>query len=99
VRQSVENVIVSIKNAFDDPTRAVEAEHQTIFRGVLESKLPPQEKTLSRMTAGAGNVLVAGTLTTAWNLSLAIYYLLSYPKILLKLKEELAFAMPGGVMR
>ncbi len=93
----VEDEVVNIKHVFDDPTRVVEAEHQTIFRGVLESRLPPQEKTLSRMTADAGAVLVAVTFTTTWNLSLVTCYLLSHPKVLLELKEERAFAMPGGM--
>jgi hypothetical protein len=93
----VEVEVVNIKNVFDDPTRVVEAEHQTIFRGVLESRLPPQEETLSRMTADVGTVLVAVTFTTTWTLSLVTCYLLYHPKVLLELKEELAFAMPGGM--
>jgi cytochrome P450 len=54
-----------------------------------------QEKTLARMTADAGTVMVAGTLT-AWTLSLATYYLLSHPVVLRRLKEEIITAMPQG---
>jgi cytochrome P450 len=36
----------------------------------------------------------AGTLTTSWTLSLAMYYLLTTPTILQKLKTELDTAIP-----
>lgn len=81
---------------------AVGAEH-TIFRGVLESRLPPQEKTLARMTADAGTIMVAGTLTTTFYLALATYYLLASPGVLRRLKEELRAALgaplpPGALL-
>ena len=96
--QSVEDDTEKAKNAIEDPRHAVEEGDQTILQGVLESKLPPQERTLACMTADAGTVMVAGTLTTAWTLSLSKYYLLSHPHFLRRLKGELLAAMPESRM-
>lgn len=74
------------------PDPGVLDEH-TIFRGVLDSKLPPGEKTLARMTADAGTIMVAGTLTTTFYLALATYHLLARPCVLRRLKEELRAAL------
>lgn len=40
------------------------------------------------------SAVAAGTLTTAWTLSVVIYYLLTMPELLRKLKTELAKAVP-----
>ncbi|KAH7333290.1 cytochrome P450 [Rhexocercosporidium sp. MPI-PUGE-AT-0058] len=70
------------------------SKHLTIYHEILDSKLPPEEKTPSRLAGEALVVIGAGTETTAWNLTIAFYYLLSLPKILLKLKAELRDAIP-----
>lgn len=57
-------------------------------------KLPPDEKTLDRLGDEAATTVAAGTLTTAWTLSIAMYYLLTMPELLQKLKTELAAAIP-----
>ncbi len=64
-------------------------QYRTIFHEILNSKLPPEEKTLARLGDEATVTLAAGTLTTAWTLSVAIYHLLTSPSILKKLKAEL----------
>jgi cytochrome P450 len=71
-------------------------EHRTIFREILDSKLPPHEKSLSRLAEDAAVTVAAGTLTTAWTLSVATYFLLSNPYILKRLKDELYAAFPEG---
>ena len=69
--------------------------HLTIFHEILNSKLPPKEKASLRLAAEAQVIIGAGTETTAWNLTVALYYLLAEPEILLKLKEELKTAIPN----
>lgn len=68
--------------------------HPTIFHEILRSKLPAREKTLERLGQEAGIVVGAGTLTTAWTLTVAMYQILSSPPILAKLKKELTAAIP-----
>ena len=63
--------------------------HPTLFHEVLQSSLPEHEKTVERIRHEAQIVVGAGTLTTAWTLSVATYYLLVSPHILTRLKGEL----------
>ncbi|KAI0889003.1 cytochrome P450 [Annulohypoxylon maeteangense] len=69
-------------------------DHPTIFHAILDSKLPPHEKTVDRLSDDAQVIVMAGTLTTASALELITFWLLSQPKTLQKLKEELRTAMP-----
>jgi len=64
-------------------------QYRTIFHEILNSKLPPEENTLARLGDEASVTLAAGTLTTSWTLSVALYYLLKSPSILKNLKTEL----------
>lgn len=66
-----------------------DADHRTIFYEILNSDLPPEEKSNERLAQDGQTVVVAGTLTTAWALCNAVFYLLSQPETLKKLKEEL----------
>jgi cytochrome P450 len=72
-------------------------QYRTIFHEILNSKLPPEEKTLARLGDEASVTVAAGTLTTSWTLSVALYYLLTSPPVLKNLKTELekgAFYIP-----
>jgi hypothetical protein len=40
--------------------------HPTIFSELLESDLPPQEKTIGRLGAEAQQLTIAGSETVAW---------------------------------
>ncbi|RLL96210.1 hypothetical protein CFD26_104014 [Aspergillus turcosus] len=64
--------------------------HPTIFQEILSSKLPLHEKALRRLAQDGGAVVGAGTVTTAWAITVAVYHLLSQPATLRKLKNELA---------
>jgi len=64
-------------------------QYRTIFHEILNSKLPPEEKAIPRLGDEASVTLAAGTLTTSWTLSVALYYLLTTPSVLQKLKAEL----------
>ncbi len=69
------------------------ADHRTIFYEILNSNLPLAEKSDERLAQDGQTVVVAGTLTTAWALCVAIFYLLSQPESLRKLKSELRDVM------
>ncbi|KAI1467491.1 cytochrome P450 [Daldinia caldariorum] len=66
----------------------------TIFAELLNSTLPEQEKTIPRLTGQASALMGGGTGTTSWALSVITYYLLTQPKILRKLTDELRGAVP-----
>lgn len=74
-----------------------DANHRTIFYEILNSSLPPAEKSDARLAQDGQIVVFAGTLTTAWALSVAVFHLLSQPDTLAKLKAELATAMGNSV--
>jgi cytochrome P450 len=68
--------------------------HDTIFHEILNSKLPPEEKSSTRLWQDGQVTVIAGTLTTAWALSVMTYHFLTLPEVLKKLKAELATAIP-----
>ncbi|KAG6366820.1 hypothetical protein INS49_001001 [Diaporthe citri] len=70
------------------------ANERTIFQDIVDSDLPPSEKTPARLNAEAGLALGAGTETTARNLAVLIFYLLHNPDVLQKLRAELKTVMP-----
>jgi cytochrome P450 len=61
----------------------------TMFHDILESKLPPAEKKLNRIYQEGQTFVAAGTETTAWSLSVIIFYLLKDPVRLERLTKEL----------
>lgn len=71
-----------------------EIEHPVLFHDILDSKLADSDKTVSRLREEAFQVVGAGIITTAWTLSVATFHLLANPRILRKLKENLASAIP-----
>lgn len=73
----------------------VETEHRTIYHEILDSKLPPEEKDLNRLSKEGITQVSAGTMTTSWSISVAIYYALADPKVLRKLRTELEAAIPN----
>lgn len=70
--------------------------HPTIFHDILSSKLPPSEKSVSRLTHEAHTIVAGGTFSTAWPMTLAIYHMLSQPLLLRRLKDELTAATPNA---
>ncbi|KAL4941779.1 hypothetical protein BDV06DRAFT_235807 [Aspergillus oleicola] len=77
-----------------DSTTPSTSPYRTIFHEILDSKLPPAEKVLERLADEAAVTLAAGTLTTAWVLTVGIYFIVATPSILRKLKSELETAIP-----
>ncbi|KAH0383204.1 MFS general substrate transporter, partial [Aureobasidium melanogenum] len=68
----------------------------TIFEGILNSSLPGEDKTNTRLAAEAQLVVFAGEGTTAYTLMAAVYELLANPTELHKLREELIQAIPDA---
>ncbi|KAK0635458.1 cytochrome P450 [Bombardia bombarda] len=68
----------------------------TIFEGVLNSKLPDEEKTNARLTHEAQLVVFAGEGTTAYTLQAALYQLLANPAEFAKVKAEVIAAIPDA---
>ncbi|KAF2137173.1 uncharacterized protein K452DRAFT_291838 [Aplosporella prunicola CBS 121167] len=66
----------------------------TIFHEILQSNLPPAEKTTERLGREAQAITGAGLETLSWSLSVDLYHILSTPRILQKLRAELLAAMP-----
>lgn len=69
--------------------------HRTIFNDIFNSDLPLKEKSDARLYGDGRTVIVAGTLTTSWALCVAVFYLLSQPETLRKLKDELRTVLQG----
>ncbi|KAH8594870.1 cytochrome P450 [Bisporella sp. PMI_857] len=70
-------------------------EYPTIFQSILNSKLPDEEKSTTRLSDDGQVLMMAGTLTTAWVLEVTTFWLLSKPEILRKLKGELKEVFPN----
>jgi len=63
--------IERLKKAHDSGNHS-DIEAPSLFRELLESDLPPEEKTVRRLGAEAAAMISAGTETTAWSLSSCI---------------------------
>jgi cytochrome P450 len=75
------------------------AQYPTIFHELLESNLPQQEKSLSRLDDEALGTIGAGVTTIAWALVIASVHLLNNPSILEKLQTELKAAIPDPTIQ
>lgn len=62
----------------------------SIFNAMLDSDLPPEEKSAARLIDEGQSVVGAGSETTAGTLSIILFYLLQDKKLLHKLRQELA---------
>ncbi|KAI0550319.1 putative cytochrome P450 [Xylaria curta] len=68
--------------------------HATIFHELLESDLPDNEKTADRLWQEGQIIIGAGTETTAWTLSVILFYILQKKPIFRRLIAELETAIP-----
>lgn len=66
----------------------------TIFEGILNSKLPDEEKSIPRLAHEAQLVVFAGEGSTAYTLQAAIHQLLANPAVFHKVKAEITAALP-----
>ena len=66
----------------------------TVFHALLESDLPPEEKSSWRLWQEGQTIIGAGSETTANTLSVIHFHLLDNPDALSKLRAELQEALP-----
>lgn len=69
---------------------------RTIFHALRDSDLPPEEKTLERLSDEAEILTGAGSETTAQTLARILFYLKFVPETLERLRDELDTAMPSA---
>jgi len=79
-----------------DNRKLDEKDSRTIFGDLLNSNLPPAEKSIDRMWHDGQVFNIAGSETTSWALGNCTYYLLTNPKMLKRLQEELKTVIPDG---
>ena len=79
-----------------DSENDIDMKSHTLFTACLtSSQLPPEEKTVERLTQEAFVFVAAGGETTARMVSYAVFYILhNKERILPRLKKELEVAMP-----
>ncbi|KAF1811223.1 trichodiene oxygenase [Eremomyces bilateralis CBS 781.70] len=68
--------------------------HRTIFNEIVESQLPPEDKSQQRLADEAQTTVGAGVETTANTLSIATFHISNTPSIYEKLHKELVEAFP-----
>jgi cytochrome P450 len=83
-------VVNHVKKAKAEKEAGIMKEGRTIFGSLLESDLPPSEKSVQRLTDEATALFVAGTETISWALTVITYHVLSRPEMLKKLTAEVA---------
>lgn len=69
------------------------APHENMFAALADPSLPAEERTLERLE-NEGFVILAAGLTTAYSLSVTMFYLLDNPGILSELYDEIKGVMP-----
>jgi cytochrome P450 len=90
----VQDIYNRIRNIQSNKDHYETLSHKTVLHEILQSNLPESEKTVERLWQEAQIFTFAGTETVAWTLSVMIFYLLSIPAVLKKLKLELNKAIP-----
>lgn len=68
---------------------------KTIFQEILNSKLPPEDKTHIRLAQEAQIVVGGGVETTAFALSIASFHIINTPRIYNRLHRELVEFSPN----
>lgn len=86
VRKQVDTII--------DENKTGKKSDGTIFQTLLDSDLPPEEKSAERLQDEAQTLVGAGSETTAKTLSVISFYLLKDKKKLQKLRDEIKSLLP-----
>ncbi|EMD63707.1 hypothetical protein GGP41_005656 [Bipolaris sorokiniana] len=68
---------------------------KTIFQEILDSKLPPQDKSHRRLAEEAQVILGGGVETTAFSLAVATFHIINTPHIYERLHADLVAAFPN----
>jgi cytochrome P450 len=94
-RASIEARIKPILERTEPAPESQNAFHRSVFHELRDSSLPPQEKTLDRLSDEGQIFIGAGTETTATALSKVTFYLLTNKQVLDTLRAELRTVMPN----
>ncbi|KAL8726449.1 MAG: hypothetical protein Q9181_006046 [Wetmoreana brouardii] len=86
----------AVKSGDDSSDREKRGGRPSIFETLLDSDLPPFDKSVSRLVEDAQTMVGAGSITTSFALALGTYYIASDKAVLEKLTEELEGAMPSA---
>ena len=71
-----------------------EVSHTTVFKEMLDSDLPPAEKSVERLYQDGFALVTAGMETMSYALQLAIFHVLNNPAVHKKLCDELLTNIP-----
>ncbi|KAL8968381.1 MAG: hypothetical protein Q9183_002485 [Haloplaca sp. 2 TL-2023] len=94
-RQAIHKQISEILDA-RSKGKTLENNDLTMFVDILDSDLPPSEKTLVRLRDEAITIVGAATDTTAAALTVGFYHILTQPAVHQQLREELMTAIPDA---
>ncbi|KAI4264336.1 MAG: hypothetical protein L6R42_000547 [Xanthoria sp. 1 TBL-2021] len=86
--------IIDIKRG--NKAQDTDKSHDTVFSALLESTLPPEELSVTRLQHEAISVTGAGIETTMRALSLASFHIIANPPVSKRLREELIQAIPDS---
>ncbi|KAJ6078615.1 hypothetical protein N7467_008368 [Penicillium canescens] len=89
-------IIDSEKSSANSTDKKAGLPKNTLFHALLDSKLPAEEKSASRLSQEIFTVISAGGETTAKNLTTLTFHLLNNPDKLQKLRDELNRLDPDG---
>lgn len=91
----MQDVAIQVREALSRPEVAKEnASYPTIFEHILDSKLPAEEESFTRLVHEGGLIVGAATVSTAWALTVATFCLVAQPSTLEKLKAKLSSTFP-----
>ena len=90
--QDIRSVIIDIVTRRNRDEK--ETTQPTIFHHILDSDLPAHEKAIERLVHEAQAILLAGSETTSWALSVSSFHITNDLQILQKLRAELSKAIP-----
>lgn len=91
--QEMELQIEAVLKGKNENDKSIQA--NTVFEDLLNSKLPPQELSHTRLLHEAQSVIGAGFETTTLALTNLFYHILANPDVYERLKEELRRAIPN----
>lgn len=74
-----------------------EKQGTTVFHELLESSLPTEEKTTTRLQHEAQAIIGAGTETTAWTLAVISFYLVHNRALLTELQDAIELGNPTSL--
>lgn len=89
--RTISSLALAVLNA-EEP----KAPHENMFAALADPTLPAEERTLGRLEDEGFVVLAAGTETTAYSLSVTMFYLLDSPGIFSELYDEIRAVMPDA---